>query len=1184
MKILKIELENLNSLYGRHSIDFEKDLLGAPLFLIMGSTGAGKSTLMDAMSLALFGQTPRLTKSKTDKDPENDCRQIMSRGTAFAYSQLIFTKIENGKIEKYRASWQCERAHKKPDGNFKDPRRVLERYSNEFAEWEQIVSDPRPKFYEPHFNKVLENLTVDDFKRMVLLAQGEFAAFLKANEEERAAILERLTNTEIYKEIGKKAAEKKKNFEEKLNQATLKFNGIELLNESEENSLINERSLISEKIIFLENKVLELSKYIEWLDKDKYLEEKYNDACIQYKSYEQRHAENIEIIFKLNQYNKYSKAIQFIHKKEVLNDEFLKIQNNREKAQEELSVLKNHLSFINKNVKQYNDHYESIKEDFTKKKSLIDKAKEFRIHKSSFIQEIEYKKNKIEQYYLDKKKLLNLNQVLEKKQFEIHNSKSDLENQIKIELNSIYVSYDLFLKKLNENKTKFEELKRDLILLSLPFEKPQDKLQKLRISREQLNDEKSLLTKATFHLEDLQIREKELSLLEKNHDELGKNLLKENENHSSNKNSIDNELTDISFIKNQVSDLSWRIGLAEQRKFLSTGEECPFCGSIDHPYFQEMSFKNTDREVIEKHQFLSSQLFFKEESYSNSLSILNQIEKNIFSITQEIKNNNNQMNSIKVTIGEKKDILVKIFENNFSTHSPRHSNQFYEFLNKLENENEKNITDCDYCITHLTEILDNYNAVKEHYIVFKNNDSQYMRCIQELTDILIYLNPSLDLELYKKSINYSQSVEVINIYENKKYFEIYRSIENQLSELSHKKIDVNKDLILNQKTTHDISTELIVIEKKLSDLNTQISSILNGADPEKYENEFTEIIAEKYNKLLKEQNLFNEKEKYYAVLNNQFENFSSQENQIKDNLFLITDFLKNELSVLGINNPEEVIQYNLSEEKFKQFNSIFLELEKIKLTTSELKNQRELDLKQHRKVLLENNVNHDYSFLLSNRKEILVEIENLKEDKGNIQNKISLNEENKNKSLHFYNELKEIQHEYSIWQRLHQIIGINNGDQFKKFAQILNLEELITKANYHLARFEKRYSLAPALDSENKPRLAFAIKDSYHANELRSFKTLSGGETFLVSLALALALADYRSVRMPIETILLDEGFGTLDPATLQVAMGALESLYSNGTQVGIISHVESLKESIGARIIVEKLGNGHSSIKIENL
>ena len=71
---------------------------------------------------------------------------------------------------------------------------------------------------------------------------------------------------------------------------------------------------------------------------------------------------------------------------------------------------------------------------------------------------------------------------------------------------------------------------------------------------------------------------------------------------------------------------------------------------------------------------------------------------------------------------------------------------------------------------------------------------------------------------------------------------------------------------------------------------------------------------------------------------------------------------------------------------------------------------------------------------------------------------------------------------------------------------------------------------------------------------------------------------------MPIETILVDEGFGTLDPETLQVAMGALESLYSNGTQVGIISHVESLKESIGARIIVEKLGNGHSSIKVENL
>ena len=92
MKLIKIELEK-NSLYGNHSIDFEKICL-MPHFLIMGATGAGKSTLMDAMCLALFGQTPRLTKSKSDRDPENDSRQIMSKGTAFCIFTTNFHKTK----------------------------------------------------------------------------------------------------------------------------------------------------------------------------------------------------------------------------------------------------------------------------------------------------------------------------------------------------------------------------------------------------------------------------------------------------------------------------------------------------------------------------------------------------------------------------------------------------------------------------------------------------------------------------------------------------------------------------------------------------------------------------------------------------------------------------------------------------------------------------------------------------------------------------------------------------------------------------------------------------------------------------------------------------------------------------------------------------------------------------------
>jgi exonuclease SbcC len=172
---------------------------------------------------------------------------------------------------------------------------------------------------------------------------------------------------------------------------------------------------------------------------------------------------------------------------------------------------------------------------------------------------------------------------------------------------------------------------------------------------------------------------------------------------------------------------------------------------------------------------------------------------------------------------------------------------------------------------------------------------------------------------------------------------------------------------------------------------------------------------------------------------------------------------------------------------------------------------------------------------------------------------------------------------YAVWQRLHALIGVSDGKAFQKFAQILNLEELAGKANHHLQLLAPRYKLVVARNSDLEPRLDFAVEDEYQAEERRPLTTLSGGETFLVSLSLALALADYRAVQMPIETLLLDEGFGTLDPQTLASAMTALKALsQSSGVQVGLISHVESLKQEIAARVVVERQGNGRSVVRTE--
>ncbi|MBK9247982.1 MAG: hypothetical protein IPM69_07705 [Ignavibacteria bacterium] len=167
--------------------------------------------------------------------------------------------------------------------------------------------------------------------------------------------------------------------------------------------------------------------------------------------------------------------------------------------------------------------------------------------------------------------------------------------------------------------------------------------------------------------------------------------------------------------------------------------------------------------------------------------------------------------------------------------------------------------------------------------------------------------------------------------------------------------------------------------------------------------------------------------------------------------------------------------------------------------------------------------------------------------------------------------------EYMRWEKLNELIGSAKGDKFQRFAQGLTLVRLVRLANIHLRQLNDRYILEK-IQSEN---LALQIIDTYQADERRAVESLSGGETFLISLALALGLSDLASNRTQIDSLFIDEGFGTLDNETLDTVMSALENLQATGKSVGVISHVEMMKERIATQIQVIKKGEGMSSICI---
>ena len=189
---------------------------------------------------------------------------------------------------------------------------------------------------------------------------------------------------------------------------------------------------------------------------------------------------------------------------------------------------------------------------------------------------------------------------------------------------------------------------------------------------------------------------------------------------------------------------------------------------------------------------------------------------------------------------------------------------------------------------------------------------------------------------------------------------------------------------------------------------------------------------------------------------------------------------------------------------------------------------------------------------------------------------LETHKKNEKQLAHYRKELEQQEEVYINWAKLNDLFGSQTGSKFKEIAQGYTLDILVAYANKHLEELSKRYLLQRIPDT-----LALQVIDQDMLGEVRTVHSLSGGGSFLVSLALALGLASLSSNRMNVESLFIDEGFGSLDLDTLRVAMEALESLQTQGRKIGVISHVPEMTERITTQIRVVKEDNGKSRIEV---
>ncbi len=289
----------------------------------------------------------------------------------------------------------------------------------------------------------------------------------------------------------------------------------------------------------------------------------------------------------------------------------------------------------------------------------------------------------------------------------------------------------------------------------------------------------------------------------------------------------------------------------------------------------------------------------------------------------------------------------------------------------------------------------------------------------------------------------------------------------------------------------------------------------------------------------------------------------------------LSEFLFSKLESKGIKSLEELKAKLLDETKAAEIRSESLEIK-----------TREVALKTTitatDQILEEENKLDDTSITLDELIELLPKlseaISELQKHIWDQEQKIKVNEENKQRLQKSQETLDALLKDLSLWSKMNALIGDGQGKKFSNFVQDLTLRQLIEYGNKRLAGFSDRYLLEVANDSD-----ALQVIDTYMGNSKRSVTSLSGGETFKLSLALAFGLSDLAARNVNIESLFIDEGFGSLDPESLDQAITILENMQNESNKsIGIISHVGELKDRIGTKIKLLKTGAGYSTIEIE--
>ncbi len=1170
MKPIRLEVKGLNSFIDKQVVEFDK-LTERGLFGIFGPTGSGKSTILDGITLALYGDIAR----KSSNYINTNCDGV--------YVSYEF-QITGNEVKRYRVDREFKRDNKSGGIRNKSSKII------DITGGVENVLEEKAKAVTSKCEEII-GLKLDDFMRTVVLPQGKFSEFLKLEGKERRNMLERLFNLRKYgDDLSSKLSLEIRKEKDKMNVLEGQLKGYEGVSEEALKAKEEEINEINLSIKSKEELLNKIKKEFEEAEKVWNTQKELYDKRIEEESLVSRSEEIKSFKERVEISNKADKVIVFINNLEEIlkeiNKEDLKFNELNKKLEELINLREeNKLKFEEvakkkeeklpdlrlKKEKLLESQKErdilfQIKADGVKLKEACKKIFEDRSKCDTKLNSIEENEKRLNEELKEKEERKEELFVHEEFKNKINsglfilNSYEGLDKQFN-EIKSEEIELKKYIKNLTEDKEKSE---KDLKVKIESLSKTRDKLESLL--KETPGDSNSILEKqiklGEYREKVNKYKEIKISLEEslktKNNFE---EKLKAFENQ---KLLLEKEVRELKEYINKVKveELAHKL-----RENLVDGECCPVCGSIHH------ELNKVEKINLEESHEKTTLLESKEEKLKELILEFSKIEATLEYENKKIE----ELNISIEEVGEVNEERLKSLEEEFNTLKEK----VEEFNLKKENL-EKDLEKLKEEKNNLENIFNKVEVILCEKIV---REKEIASKIKELDKELKLKNSELNSiknELKIEDIKLENELILKKEKEKNLLEKEIRILRTQLEESNkikdelREKREALKEDYLSQKSLLDGKVE--VYREKERMIKGALKGLIDEALPiEKIDIKgLLEDLQLEIDYIEKAYlNLSEEKEKLEKAFNNMNQemavtkervnslNLRKENEEKKVNLALEEEGFKTILEVKGgiLSKDEKEKLKTLIEEYHNNFIKVRANIE---LLIKKL-NGKSLTEEEWTRVLQEKN----------NTEKELKEVEEIKIRLVTESESIKKKLEEQRDILHI--KAKQ-EHKLALLSDLEKLF---KGKKFVEFIAANQLKYISIEASKKLKDITNGvYGLE--VDENGK----FIIRDYKNGGAERDASTLSGGETFLASLALALSLSSQIQLKgtAPLELFFLDEGFGTLDDNLLDVVMSSLERLHHERLSVGIISHVESIKNRVPVKLILTpaEAGIGGSKVKIE--